>query len=370
MADNVGSSSGQPPKLSAAAAAVRYGLIGAAALCLAGAFAYAGGWFSPQRLTQKQIIAGFDATNGKHVGFRRNHAKGLCATGWFDSNGSATPLSKAALLAPGRVPVVGRIAFAGGIPFVADAPGLIRSLALQFRPDGAQEWRTAMIDLPVFPFDTVQSFYDQMIAGVPDPKTGKPDPGKMKAFAASHPDFVAAVGIMGARPISSGFSNDTYHGLDTFLFVNKDGVSTPVRWSAVPVQPFAPAAKENAADPNYLFDGLIAEVAQHPVQWKMVATIGQPGDPERPDKVWPADRRQIDMGTVTLDKVISEDDGPCTDINFDPTVLPAGITTSGDAIPSARSAAYSRSFTLRENERGEKPSSAVTQREVNAGGKQ
>jgi catalase len=144
----------------------------------------------------------------------------------------------------------------------------------------------------------------------------------------------------------------------------------PVRWSAVAVAPFAAASKAQAEDKNYLFDGVTADVAQHPLQWKMVATIGKPNDPVGPDKVWPAERQQIDLGTVTLDKVVSEDDGPCTDLNFDPTVLPAGITTSADAIPSARSAAYARSFTLREKERGEKPRSAVTQREVNAGGKQ
>ncbi|SDC89193.1 catalase [Cupriavidus sp. YR651] len=368
MANNVGSSSNRRPKLSASAMAIRYAGIGAATLCMAGAFAYAGGWLSPGRLTQERIVSGFEATQGKHVGFRRNHAKGLCATGWFDSSGAATSVSKAALFAPGRVPVVGRFAFAGGMPYVPDAPGTVRSLALQFKPPGAQEWRTAMINLPVFPFSTVQAFYEQMMLSVPDPATGKPDPEKMKAFAAAHPDFVAAGAIFGGRVISSGFANTAYNGLDTFRFVDGAGASRPVRWSAVPIQPIVSAGKQRGMDPNYLFDDLIAEVAKHPVQWKMVATIGKPEDPERPDKIWPADRQQVEMGIVTLDKLSSEDDGPCVDINFDPTVLPAGIETSGDAIPSARSAAYSRSFTLRERERGAKPPSAITRQDVAAGG--
>ncbi|MGO4328166.1 catalase family peroxidase [Cupriavidus sp. 2TAF22] len=369
MTDNVGGPLGQKPKLSAGAVAIRYGGIGVATLVLAGAFAYAGGWLSPDRLTQDKVVSGFEAANGKHAGFRRNHAKGLCATGWFDSNGSGSALSQARLLARGRVPVVGRIAFAGGMPFVADGPSLVRSLALQFKPDGGQEWRTAMVDIPVFPFSTVQAFYDQMMASIPDPKTGKPDPEKAKAFAAAHPDFVAAVGIVGHRAVSSGFSNSTYNALDTFLFVDRAGIPVPVRWSAEPVQPFAPVGKQQGADPNYLFDALISEVAQHPVQWKMVVTVGQPGDPVNPDKAWPDGRQKVDIGTVTLDKVSSEDSGTCTDINFDPTILPAGIETSADDIPSARSAAYSRSFTVRENERREKPTSAVTPQEVNAGAK-
>jgi catalase len=52
-----------------------------------------------------------------------------------------------------------------------------------------------------------------------------------------------------------------------------------------------------------------------------------------------------------------EDTGACRDVNFDPLVLPAGIAASDDPLLSARSAAYSRSFTRREGET--KPPSAV-----------
>jgi catalase len=106
------------------------------------------------------------------------------------------------------------------------------------------------------------------------------------------------------------------------------------------------------------------------VQWRLVITVGQEGDPTAdPTRPWPADRKQIDAGTVTIDKLSSEDDGPCVDVNYDPMVLPSGITASDDPIPSARSAAYARSFTLREGERKAKPPSAVTPQEVSAGGK-
>ena len=48
-----------------------------------------------------------------------------------------------------------------------------------------------------------------------------------------------------------------------------------------------------------------------------------------------------------VQKIEPELDGPCRDINFDPTVLPAGIRTSDDPFPAARSAAYARSYDLR-----------------------
>ena len=82
------------------------------------------------------------------------------------------------------------------------------------------------------------------------------------------------------------------------------------------------------------------------------------------------ERQRVDAGTLTLDAVSSEDDrGACTDINYDPLVLPPGIEASDDPLLSARSAAYSRSFTLRAKEKARKAPSAVTVQEVRAGGK-
>ena len=72
--------------------------------------------------------------------------------------------------------------------YVADMPDTVRGLALQFSlPDG-ELWRTAMINLPVFPVSTPEAFYERLIASKPDPSTGKPDPAKMKAFLARHPE--------------------------------------------------------------------------------------------------------------------------------------------------------------------------------------
>ena len=137
----------------------------------------------------------------------------------------------------------------------------------------------------------------------------------------------------------------------------------------MPVQPDA-AEQTEATDENYLFDDLIAQIAQHPRQWRLIVTIGQAGDPTNDaTQPWPEGRQQIDAGTVTIDRASSEDSGRCTAINYDPLVLPAGIEPSDDPLLSARSAAYARSFTLRAEEAHEKPPSAVTPEEVQAGGK-
>jgi catalase len=358
--------------LSTAGALARLAAIGAVMLGVAGAFAYVGGWLSRGRLTQDRMMTAFQDANGSHPGFRRNHAKGVCATGWFESNGQATPLSRAAVFKPGRVPVVGRFALAGGMPFQADAPATVRSMALRFLPPGGEEWRTGMNDIPVFIVRSARDFYEQLLASRPDPATGKPDPAHMQAFLAGHPETVRALAIIAKRPISAGFANSTFHGLDAFRLVDAGGGSVPVRWAILAIQPFVAESAEQAAagDKNYLFDDLIAEAARHPLQWRLVITIGQPGDPtDDATMPWPDGRRQVDAGTVTIDRLSSEDGGPCRDVNYDPLVLPSGIEPSDDPLLSARSAVYARSFTLRAGEADEKPPSAITPQEVQAGGK-
>ena len=350
----------------------RLGAIGAVLFCVAVLFAYVGGWLSPGRLTQDRMMTAFREANGSHPGFRRNHAKGVCVSGWFESSGQAVALSSATVFRPGRVPVIGRFALAGGMPFQADQPTTVRSLALRFMPSGGEEWRTGVNDIPVFPVNSARAFYEQLVASAPDPATGKPDPAKMDSFLASHPETRRAIALLKERAISSGFANDTFNSLDAFRFVNAAGTSVPVRWSTVSVQAFAPESAEQSAtaDKNYLFDDLAAEIGRHPLQWRLMVTLGQAGDPTDDATLpWPADRPQVEAGLVTIDRVSSEDGGQCTDITFDPLVLPSGIVPSDDPLLSARSAAYARSLTLRAAEASEKPPSAVTLKDVKAGGK-
>lgn len=337
-------------------------------LFVAGTFLYLGGWFSPGELTQARFVNGFQKVFGFWSGFRRNHAKGVCVTGFFESNGQGTRLSKATVFETGRVPVIGRFSLGGGDPYQTDAPNTVRGFGLQFRLRDGEEWRTAMVNLPVFPFKNAQAFYDNLIASQPDPNTHKPDPAKQAAFVAGHPEFVQAMKIIQSHPVSSGFDNSTFHGLNAFRFVDAADKSTPVRWTMVPAQPFAPvnAAAAAGGNKNYLFDGLIASIHQHPLQWHLIITVGQPGDPTSDATVpWPDGREQVDVGTLTLASIESDETSPARVINFDPLVLPAGIQPSDDPLLSPRSAIYSVSFTRRAGEK-ELPS-AITPADVRKG---
>jgi len=176
--DATPSTENQPAPLGVPSTLARLAGIGVVILSVVGGFLYLGGWFNPHELTPARFVNGFEKVYGIHSGFRRNHAKGVCVSGFFDSNGQGTRLSKAALFRTGRVPVIGRFSLGGGNPYVGDTPDAIRGLGLLFRLRDGEEWRTAMINRPVFPFNTPQAFYDNLIASQPDPNTHKPDPEK------------------------------------------------------------------------------------------------------------------------------------------------------------------------------------------------
>jgi len=55
-------------------------------LVVAGGFAYLGGWLTPGDLTPARFVDAFEQANGVHAGFRRNHAKGLGVSGFFESH--------------------------------------------------------------------------------------------------------------------------------------------------------------------------------------------------------------------------------------------------------------------------------------------
>ncbi|MGB3463138.1 catalase family peroxidase [Rhodanobacter lindaniclasticus] len=341
-------------------------LIAAAVAVPAIAFAYVGGWLAPHRLTPAKVIDQFQHNAGTFAGYRRNHAKGVCVTGHFDSNGQAQAYSIAQVFAPGqRTPVVGRFAIPGSNPYAPDSSVPIRSMALRFALANGQQWRTGMNSMPVFPVATPQAFYAQLQAQQPDPATGKPDPAKIAAFFAAHPETAAfRAWAKTARP-SASFATESYWSLNAFAFVDAAGRRQPVRWRMVPEANDAGSAANAPGDANYLAADLTERLARGPQRWQLQVTLANPGDPTNDaTKTWPDDRRTIDAGTLVLERSESQASGPCRDINYDPLVLPAGIEASDDPLLPARSAAYADSYLRRTSEEAHLPGTAAPMREA------
>jgi catalase len=73
----------------------RLAAIGGLLAIIAGLFLYAGVWFTPHKLTPTSMVNTFENLNGVHPGLPRNHAKGVCVNGSFESNGNGKAISKA-----------------------------------------------------------------------------------------------------------------------------------------------------------------------------------------------------------------------------------------------------------------------------------
>lgn len=321
----------------------------------AAAFAYTAGWFSPHRLTPSRIVAELGAPAPADLGHRRNHAKGVCFTGRFDANGAGTALSRAAVFTTGSYPVVGRFNLGTPNPAAKDASVRVRGLSIQVKPPGGQEWRSGMITAPFFPVSTPQAFYALLAA------SGSKDPNAMATFITAHPEFKPFGAWAKTGPWTGSYAEERYNGLNTFRFTNALGIGHAVRWSFLPAArpaPVDPAALD-AGGADLLEQEITRRVQAGPVRWTMQVTVADPTDPTAdPSQPWPADRHTLDVGTLVVSQVQPEHDGPCRDINYDPTVLPDGIATSDDPFPAARSAAYAVSYDLRTAEAANYPRTA------------
>jgi len=322
----------------------------------AAAFAYTAGWFSPQRLTPEKMVAALAPPTGVALGHRRNHAKGICFTGVFEANGAGSALSKAQVFTRGQYPVLGRFNLGTADPNAPDATVRVRGMGLQIATPDEQLWRSAMIDPPFFAVSTPQAFYELLLA------SASKDPDAMKTFAGAHPEIAAFGAWAKSAPWTGSYAEERFNSLNSFVFADSSGAEKTVRWSLLPAAQPVPISQDDLAKrgPDFLEQEITERVRGGPQRWTMVVTVANPGDPTAdPSKAWPEDRRTVEVGTLTVQQIEPDRDGPCRDINFDPTVLPSGMRTSDDPFPAARSAAYAKSYDLRTAEAKDYPRTAT-----------
>ncbi|WAC48283.1 catalase family peroxidase [Asticcacaulis sp. SL142] len=329
------------------------GAIGAIVAVLILGFGWARGWLGPTRVSGAAIADALEGNAGKHAGHRRAHAKGMCVTGYFDSNGNGRKVSTATVFKPGRYPVVGRFSLGGGNPLARDGRNVFHALALRIVTPDRQEWRLAMDHTDIFPVATPQAFVALQKASTPLPATGQPDPAVMKAYLAEHPETKAFQDYMKTNPLPGSFATGPYHSINAFRFTDAQAQHRFVRWSFQPEAsgPLLDKANLNDLPKDFLFDEMKARLKQGPVAWRMVVTLAAPDDVTDNATVrWPAGRRQLETGRLVIDRAEPQSGDACRDLNFDPTVLPPGIAISDDPLLAARAAAYSASFTRRAGE--------------------
>src|SRR6267154_4128507 len=233
-------------------------------------------------ITAPQMSDAFEGTFGVHPGQRKNHVKGTCAAGEFVGAADAAALSRSMLFSGKTIPVVARFSLGGGNPEVPDAAAAPRGMALEFHLPGGGLQHITMINVPIFAASSPASFRDAIVAAKPDPKTGKPDPEKLKAYAATHPDAKALGELASHHNPTANYYQTTYFSVHTFKFIDAKGTEHLVRWRFVPRDGTKEMTAEEikAAPRDFLEKNLIERTHKGAAVWDMIAYVGERGDPQ------------------------------------------------------------------------------------------
>jgi catalase len=288
------------------------------------------------------LIELFEKLSGKHPGFRKAHAKGMCAIGTFFPSPNEH-FKDAALLNNGDLPVNMRFSLGGGNPIADEKVAGTRGVAMQIKlPNGS--WHTFTgNNFPVFAGKDPETFYGFLSTLLPD-DNGKNDPAKTAAFIKANPSVQANVMWNQQAKTSASFANTAFFGLHTFYFSQANGEKTKFRWEIQPSLGVKTLSKEEAAQmpEAFLKDTFAKQLSEGKVSFTIMASLGEEQDSDiDPSKQWPAERPQVELGTVTVSTSGGE---ACKNTNFDPNIMTAGFSPSADPVLRMRSPAYAISF--------------------------
>jgi catalase len=293
-----------------------------------------------------KLVDQFNTMFGQHPGFRANHAKGLIAEGEFTPAKTAASLSMAAYFTGKPTPATIRFSDASGIPDVADnaPPALTRGIAIKFHLADGSETDMLGITLNGFPAGTGEDFLAFLkAAAASGPNAPKPTP--LQGYLGDHPNVAKILGTPPQIPVSYGTAR--YNGVNAFKFTNAKGDVKYGRWRIVPVGGIKSVKPEEAAKlpPNALGDNLKAELAKHPVKFKILVQLAKDGDKlNDATEVWPDTNPTVELGTLTIKKVAPDSLAAEKPLLFLPTNLTPGIEASDDPLIQTRSEAYAESF--------------------------
>lgn len=271
---------------------------------------------------------------GKQPGFRAAHAKGILVSGTFQPTEDAKTLSTAPHL-QGPTQVAVRYSNSTGIPQIPDTDSNAdpRGMAIRFFL-GSDRKHTDVIahSTPFFPANKGEdflAFFKAIAAGtVPD-------------FLGSHPAALAFV--QAPKPTPKSFATEAYFGINAFKLINADGKQTFIRYRITPdlgVETYESAQLEGKS-PNFLYDELRDRLKSGKASLSLVAQIAEAGDPTNDATIhWPEDRKQVKLGTITLEKVVDENAELQRTMIFDPVPRVKGIEPSDDPLLDFRASVY------------------------------
>jgi catalase len=301
----------------------------------------------------EEIVDALGAVNGgPHPGFRAVHAKGTVCEGRFAPTAEAKKLSVAGHLQGDPVEATIRFSNASGHPRTPDADPLAgRGMAVKFHlPDG-EATDIVSVPLVVFLARTPEDFLAMTRARIPDPETGQPDPEKLGAYLAEHPETGAALqkGIPKLAPTTS-FATSDYRALHAYCLVDADGGR---HWGRYTWEPeagieYLTDEQREAAERNYLQEEIRERLANGIARFTLEFTLANDGDPlDDPTAEWEGDHEVVELGELEVISVTEDAEAPDRPLVFDPMRLTEGIEPSDDPILAVRPKAYNVSIERR-----------------------
>lgn len=300
--------------------------------------------------TAETVINTLEAAYGTNKGLRRNHTKGVGALGYFTGTKQGAELSRSALFAGERIEVVARFSLAGGNPNASDAEKSARGLALEFRLPGGDLHHITMLHTPMFFAKQPETFRAKFAALIPDATTGKPEPARLAQWKHDYPESAGQNTFLADFNPPPSYANCAFYGIHTFKFIDKNDKVTMVRFRFVPHdgEKHLTDSELHAASDNFLENALAERLKKSSANWDMLVAIGEAGDSEDdPTILWPKNRREVKVGTLSLHSSTADPRAGSYKINFDPMMLADGIAATNDPILQFRSPSYVISHTRR-----------------------
>jgi catalase len=191
-----------------------------------------------------------------------------------------------------------------------------------------------------FPVRTGEEFleFNRSIAASPP---NAPHPTPVEKFVMSHPKALAFVQL--PKPIPTSFARESFFAVSAFKFTNAQGASLFGRYRIVPKAGNEYLNNEEAAkkSPTFLFDELTERISKGPIKYRIIVQLAEAGDEVNDATVaWPADRPQLEFGTITLTKRVNELEPEMRKMIFDPRPNVDGIEATADPLFEVRANLY------------------------------
>jgi catalase len=248
------------------------------------------------------------------------HAKGMLLSGIFTPSAEAKTLTKAHHFNAASTSVTVRFSDSTGIPLIPDndANASPRGFACRFHLPEVNG-RRAHTDIighstPFFPVPSGKDFGELFRAVGASSGPGVSSPSPIEKYLGEH--SAAYAFVTAPKPFPHSWATEAYYMLNAFKFINADGKETFIRYEVHPVAGMEHYSEDDAKglSKDYLSDEIKERVGKGAVEFKILAQIGEEGDPTNDiTKKWPESRKKVELGTIKdpiprVDGIVESDD--------------------------------------------------------------